>query len=173
MVKNCINCGSKVEDEVSFCPGCGADLEKSVTPVASQTDQTQVYQPIQPKKPKTKLIIGLVALIVIVVVILAVVFIFFSGGGKDSRFVGTWSYEPMAGYNYMLKFNGDGSLEMGMSSSTMIKFGTWSVNGDQLCMGASISGSSGSQCYSYSFSNNGNQLTLTTGSTTIMTLTKS
>lgn len=126
--------------------------------------QTQPHAPMAPKKTNIKLIGGLIGVIVAIIVVVLIVFMFM-GGGSDSRFVGSWEYEE-AGMSMVYKFNGDGSFEFGIGSSTE-PTGTWSVSGDQLCFEALGQ----QQCGAYSFSSDGTELTLTMQGQSI-TLTK-
>jgi len=179
MPKYCPSCGGEVKEGFKFCLSCGVQLQTDTItqpqqptqpPVAQQqTNISQQIVPMQPKKTNMKLIGGIIAIIVVIVVIALVLFLFVGGGDSDSRFVGTWSYyEPTSGMSVIYKFNGDGSLEAGTDMGTM-KVGNWRVSGDQLCIEMTVSsfGSIGEQCGPFSFSADGNQLTLTSAGQSI------
>jgi hypothetical protein len=170
MVGYCPNCGVEVNEGHKFCLNCGAELGSStfdeqvaqtptVAPVPTQQPygQTQGYMPMQPKKSNMKIIIALIAIIVVVVVVILAVF-FLLGGGADSRFVGEWEYTITPGYSLDMKFNSDGSVAIGYNDEYGGTLGEWEVEGDQLC----VSGEGGQDrsCMKYTFSNNGNTLTL-------------
>ena len=50
-MKNCINCGAEMQDDVNFCPACGASQvaqEQAKTEAQSQPQQPYYGQPQQP-----------------------------------------------------------------------------------------------------------------------------
>jgi hypothetical protein len=167
---NCPKCGAEVKEGFKFCLGCGAQIQTGtsqvppVTKPAPQTQQTtpppaqqpsqQMYAAVPPKKSNTKLIIGVVAAIIAIVVVVIVVVLFIGGGTVgDSALVGTWSYEDPTMGSFAYTFNSDNSVDITMGEATM-EVGTWSTNGDQLCVSFM---EMGEQCSTYSIS--GNQLT--------------
>lgn len=188
MPKYCPSCGADVKEGFKFCLSCGAQLQSDVTagpstfeeqaaqtsptgavapvpppqqPMAQQsTGQTQGYTPMmQPRRSNKNLIIALIAVVAVVIIIAVVVFIFL-GGGSDSRFVGTWnvsSGDSSIPIGATWTFEGNGDLKMAYMDQN-IKIGTWSVQGDTICLESTYF--SGKQCVSYTLSNGGDTLTL-------------
>ena len=165
---NCTNCGAALKEGEKFCSGCGAKIEEHE---ASMTRQMPAYTSQPAKKANKRLIIGIIAIIAIVIAVFLVLVIFSDGG--DSRLVGTWEYEIM-GQSFQYVFNSDGTLEIGFGSlGYSQEVGTWSNNGNQLCMDVLAEdiegvGTSGEQCFTYSISSDGNTLTLTQYGTDII-----
>ena len=168
MPSYCPSCGAVVKEGSNFCLSCGAKLQKDDTvqtqqPTQSPATQQQIYTqpqpitPMQPKKTNMKIIVGIIAIIVVVIVVALVIILFIGGGATDSRFVGEW--EQFNDYiSVTWNFKSGGSLEI-----MDIGAGTWSVNGDKLCINPSsqYGGMTGEMCYNFEFSNDGNTLTLT------------
>ena len=183
MSKFCTHCGAELIEGTEFCSKCGKSInnKSSLTPSTkiqpkvspSQSPYQQQY--MQPPKSNKKLVISLIAIIAIVLVVIVLIFIFmgnsaddrFVGTSADDRFVGTWEYSE-GGFTVTYKFNSDGTF-LGDAMGTNIE-GEWEVNGDELCL--SILGNK--QCGPYSFSSDGNQLTLisTDDGSSSITLTK-
>ena len=191
--KFCLGCGQDLTT-VNFAENQPNDVETSL-----DNSQLQAHEPINnniqsqqqidqninynetdmtrgPRKSNMKLFLVLFAVIIAVIVILVVVFIGL-GGGSDGRFIGTWEYtEPTSGMTVGYKFNGDGSLEVTTDFGNF-NFGKWRVNGDQLCLepdgsfDMGMTGFIGEQCTSYSFLNNGTQLSINSEGTPLV-LTK-
>lgn len=180
MPKKCIKCGASLPDGTKFCTSCGAKVIDSPVPPSNEINQNQAndasqmppvqsYQNTQmpqqpPKKSNMKLIAIILAVVVAVVVIVAVLIVVFGGAGigsEESKFVGTWEYSVM-GMSVQYKFNSDKSLEVG-TMGQLAKVGTWKVENGKLVLSADsqMTGSVSAGTYDYSFSNNGNSLTLT------------
>ncbi|MCK4364818.1 MAG: zinc ribbon domain-containing protein [Thermoplasmatales archaeon] len=173
MVKYCPNCGVEVKEGFKFCLGCGAQLQTDAAaqpaqapaappvqpqqPIPPPVAPQQGYAPMPPQKSNMKLIGAIIAIVVIVVVVALVLVLFMGEGisGSDSRFVGEWeqSNEYMSGITW--SFKSGGSFE-----SMGIEVGTWRVNGNQVCITPSHGGSGAEVCYDYTFSPDGNTLTL-------------
>ena len=175
MVRFCEECGAELKEGASFCAKCGATVAQAPTPAQPTQQpvqpttppiqdygQTQAYPPMQPRKSKKGLIIALLAIVIIVVLVLAVFFLVI--GTADGRFVGQW--EQDMGYGEMTMtwdFQSNGKLKVG-TAGMMIEIGSWSVEGNKLCLEVSstVSGlPKGKSCVDFEFSNNGNTLTLT------------
>jgi hypothetical protein len=195
MAKFCTKCGAPLAEEGKFCTSCGASIEKSSTPAEPNhpaPSQPTNMTPIPPKpKSNMKIIGAVIAVVIAVVIILAVVFLFLdinlggsngdnngsSGGSADTRFVGTWDYSS-GGITGSYIFKSDGTLAISMSGVELGDVGTWSVNGNQLCIEFNsqwselAGGEDLNQCITYQFSDGGNTLTLTESGSAPIVLTK-
>ena len=156
---NCPKCGAPLKEGEKFCTACGTKIEAHETPTAQPIP---AYTPQSVKKTNKGLIIGIIAIIAIVIAALIIVVILLGGGsGGDGNLVGTWEAQD-GGYLYI--FNADGTLEAGMAGYGTMEVGTWSTNGNQLCITYSMEGSeeefpSQMPCIPYSISNDGNTMT--------------
>jgi len=177
---NCPKCGAPVDKGANFCTACGAKIETQAAPTPAPTTQPVTTQPapsyVPPpaKKSKTGLIIGIVAIVVAIVVILLVVFLVFGGGiGGNGNVVGTWKAD-IGGYLYV--FNPDGSLEAGIEGFGTYEIGTWSTNGNQLCLEMSAEGyglpMDGTEMPCFTYSVSGNTMTWSYLGQESMTFTK-
>jgi hypothetical protein len=159
----CPHCAVELIQGSKFCSACGKEVDQPlVTDKKSKSqkkeEQPQASVPLStPQKSRKKLIIGISAIIIAVVIALVVI-VYLLGGtssftGADSRFVGEWEQNSIAG-PLLWKFNSDSTLETESSSGAMNNVGTWNIKGTQICL------YNNSVCYIYIFSNNGNTLTL-------------
>ena len=168
-----MKCGTPLQEGVIFCHKCGATVEQQAgqqppvqpqqQPMAPQQphyNQTQPYAPI-PAKSNKKLIIAVIAIVAIIVIIGLLVF-FFVLNGADGRFIGEWESDT-GGYKMNIKFNSDGTAELGTDGVYYSGKAKWNVDGDKICFepesGSDWSTNSNS-CMSYKFSGNDNKLTL-------------
>jgi hypothetical protein len=159
----CPHCAVELIEGSKFCSACGKNIEQPlVNDIQSQPpkqeEQPQTSVPSStPQKSRKKLIIGISAVIIAVVIALVVI-VYLLGGtspftNADSRFVGEWEQNTLAG-PLLWKFNIDSTLETGSSSDAMNNVGTWNVKDTQLCL------YNNTVCYTYEFSNNGSTLKL-------------
>ena len=185
MVRYCPSCQAKVKEGSKFCLSCGAKLQEEISGVQAtqessaqttsyqQPMQQQTYGIMRPEKSKKGLIIAVIAIIAIVLIIVIVLLLI--GGtlsGDASKFIGTWEYSIGSDYLADIKFNSDKSLTYSISGYS-IKIGSWDVRNNKLVWEITMSDIElSSQEFDYEFSNGGNTLTLISGGTNYMTLTK-
>jgi len=185
MAKFCTKCGAELKENTKFCINCGAkitqapSLETQAENVPIQQSQpvtTPTYQRAVPKKPNKNLIIGIIAVVLIAVVVIVLLLVFTQGGGifgggEESKFYGSW--EMSSSYlTVEWKFNSDKTFEIGSYGST-VPVGTWKLSNGKLVLTYSTGGySQYDGTYGYTFSDNGNTLTLDASGYTAYTLTK-
>ena len=150
---NCPKCGAPFKEGEKFCPVCGAKIEAHAT---STSQSMPAYTPQTAKITNKGLIIGIIAIIAIVIAALIIVVILLGVGGGDGSIVGSWSSSEMGGG--LMIFEDDGTLKSGGGGFGSLEIGTWSTNGNQLCLEFSIGGSdnilgdSDMPCFTYSIS---------------------
>ena len=170
----CPHCAVELIEGSKFCSACGKNIEQPlVTDIQSQPpkqeEQPQTSVPSStPQKSRKKLIIGISAVIIAVVIALVVI-VYLLGGtspftNADSRFVGEWEQNTLAG-PLLWKFNSDSTLEKESFSGQMNNVGTWTVKNIQLCLNNTL-------CYTYEFFNNGSTLTMNRSGESDIVLTK-
>jgi len=99
---------------------------------ASINPQIHEYTSQPGKKDNNRLIIGVIAIIAIVITILIIMVILIGGGFiAGNTLVRSWEAQD-GGYLHI--FNSDGTLSLGMAGIGTIKIGTWSTNGNELCI---------------------------------------
>lgn len=160
MAKYCPNCGAELVEEAKFCGSCGYKFEQmpQQPQQPEQPIQPQGYMPPATPGKSSKMMKGIIALIVIIVIVVIVIFIFTSGVTNTSPLVGTWDSSFA---EYSMKLNGDYSVEVG-SVGYFVRIGTWSIQGNQLCMTYDTQWGSlglGTQCGDYTLSEDGQTLT--------------
>ncbi len=120
MAKFCANCGTSMEDDVVFCPNCGAkDETPAAAPVAPAPDAAvTTFDAVQKKSSKTPVIIGAVAVVAVALIVVLVMVLGGGSGYKKAidkyigvRFEGKYSdvfdLAPDAYWDYMEEENED------------------------------------------------------------------
>ncbi len=162
MTNQCTNCGAELIEGSKFCTACGNNVEQTpVTPVQPEPEQpVEQKQPSAPPKAKKKVkkswLIG-VLVIVVIVVIGVILAVYLKGGGgapaiADARFLGDWQQISNLSLSVWM-FNDDNTFGI-TPPSGILKNGTWVVSGNLLCF------NNNTECYSFFFSDSGNNLTL-------------
>ena len=162
MTNHCSDCGAELIEGSKFCSACG----KSIEQLPETPKETQPQKKDTEKKPSTfffaklksnkKLVFGF-SLVIIAILIIVVLIMFLgdtgSFSGADNRIVGEWEQNTIQGPS-LWRFKSDSTLEIFTFSESMTNAGNWKVNTTQLCL------YNNTICYTYSFSNSDNILTL-------------
>ena len=80
-MKNCIKCGAEMQDDVQFCPACGAPQQAQEAPQQPYYAQPQqpYYAPQQPAQVKPFPVFGLIGMIAGIVAVITTWFLFYLG----------------------------------------------------------------------------------------------
>lgn len=179
MAKFCPNCGGGLTEGAKFCASCGTKFAVEPPPPVEPTptenipQQQQYVQPMPmqpPRKSNTK-IIAVVAIIIVAVVVCAALFFLLQGG---DALIGKWNLvsdddvAPPTGYSTSIEFFNNGSLAIiaGSPYSTTTTWGSYQIQGGEIC--GELIHEDESECYSYSFSNGNRRLTITTSDDTLV-----
>ncbi len=162
MTNQCTDCGADLIEGSKFCTACGKDVEQK----PEAPSQPEPEQPVEQKKPtappkmKKKLkkswLIGILVIVVIIVIGAALAVYLMGQGGTsplhDNRFIGNWQQITDLSLS-VWRFNNDGTFGITPPSSILMN-GTWTTSGNLLCF------NNNTVCYSFFFSDSGNNLTL-------------